>query len=673
MSRILRDLLNAEEPLFSLSLQQLEKASGQSGQDARLIGEIIRKMSKSVQQIGLDPLDSTDKEIYQAMLARIKNDNERVAKLIGGNDPDDIQQMIPLMIKAVESLDINHSCWALKRSVAKKLLAKMPPKKLMKHLGYRSVESMLKHEPIDEVYTALRFSEGAEWLNEYNELFKSVRPSDFETRKISIIVMNHEKYVDLAEHFVQKKLHNVTHTKEMGTIVLVPMKAKRMKGITLKTLPLLFHYINEVRLYSAFFKLKQVSKNFGETVVNTLIADPGDAAQIAGQYVHWRVIQRYFGKPSIGETNAEAFEPHVHPEDLHWRRAEENLAQLDPEMKFWVGLDYVAKLSDDGLPLTFNMMDVSLAYSNGESYKTRYSYHFRESLWNEIFMRYMGQKNLEDSILKQLDNDMVTPERLKSPNGTRLVKGNPKPDHRAPVCLISANQKKNLLVRKRLIDAAEGRVIGVVDEFEKAFGILSKFDKTVSIFGSARLEQDSKSAQDAYMLAHQFASANYGVVTGGGLGIMEAANHGAFDAKCGGSIGFNIHLPMEQHLNAYTTENYEFKHFFGRKVALTLDAKGYVFFPGGFGTFDELFEITTLMQTGIIPLVPIVLFDSKFWDPMQKLIYTTLASRYKTIDADDPELHFITDNLDEAFSIIDNHKVDTTQATKARKQGGTKH
>ena len=82
-------------------------------------------------------------------------------------------------------------------------------------------------------------------------------------------------------------------------------------------------------------------------------------------------------------------------------------------MKSWVDMDYVAKLGDDGQPITFNMMDVSLGYSNDEGYASRYSYHFRESLWNEIFMRYMGSKNLENSILKQLDNDMIAPEELE--------------------------------------------------------------------------------------------------------------------------------------------------------------------------------------------------------------------------------------------------------------------
>ena len=412
MAKILRDLLDAEEPIFSLSLQQLERASGQHGTDAMLIGEISEKMRLGIDALGLDAKDTSDEELYNALLARIKADNDRVTRLIGGTDADDVRDMVPRIVSAVEAMDINRSCWVLKRAVAKRLLKSMPPEKLMKHLGYRSVDSMLKHENIDEVYTALRFSEGGEWLNTYNELFKTVKPSDFETRDISIVIMDHEKYVDLAEHFVEKKLHNITHTKEMGVIVVVPMRAERMKGITLKSLPLIFHYINEIRLYSSFFKLKQVEKDFGETVVETLIADPGAAAQMSGQYVHWRVIQRYFGKMK-DERHPEAFQPHVHPEDLHWRRAEDMLVQLDSEMKFWYDVDYVGKLCRDGQPITYNLMDVSLAYSNSEPFDDRYYYHFRESLWNEIFMRYMGHKNLEDQILKQLDNDMIAPETLK--------------------------------------------------------------------------------------------------------------------------------------------------------------------------------------------------------------------------------------------------------------------
>jgi hypothetical protein len=411
MAKVLRDLLDATEPIFSLSLQQLEKASGHPGTDARLIGEIAEKMNKAILGLGLDPKDSTGKEIYQAQMGRIEADAQRVTRLIGGSDPSDVRELAPLMVAVADKMDVNKDCWVLKRSVAKKFLTQMPPKKLMKHLGYRSIDSMLKHEDIDEIYTALRFSEGGEWLEKYNELFKTVRPSDFETRQIRILVMDHDKYVDLATHFVEKKLHNITHTKEMGTIVVVPMHQERMKGIVLKSMPLIFHYINEIRLYSAFFKLKQVNANFGETIVETLIADPGKASQMVGQHVHWRVIQRYFGKLK-DEAHPEAFMPHVQPEDLHWRHANEMLYDVDPEMEFWKDLDYVAGMFD-GSALTFNLLDVSFAYTNSEPYEKRYVYHFRESLWNEIFMRYMGHKNLENQILKQLDNDMIAPEKLK--------------------------------------------------------------------------------------------------------------------------------------------------------------------------------------------------------------------------------------------------------------------
>lgn len=410
---ILRDLLDAEEPIFSLALQQLERASHSQGVDAALVGDIAAKMHLRIRDLGLDPQDTTGRELYHALMNKIEADNQRVTTLIGGKNPDNVAEMVPMMVKAVLEMSIPRDCWVLKRSVAKKMLKEMPPRKLMKHLGYGSVDKMLTQENIDEIYTALRFSEGDEWLAKYNHIFERVTPRDFEQREISIVIMDHDKYVDLAEHFVEKKLHNITHTKELGTIVVVPMKYTHMKGITLKSLPLLLHYINEIRLYSAFFKLKQVQHGFGKVIVDTLNADPGTASQMVGQQVHWRVIQRYFGKLK-DENHPEAFEPHVHPEDLHWRKAEEWLAELDPVMDWWLDLDYVAKMYD-GRPLTLNLMDVSLSYSNGATYGDRLVYHFRESLWNEIFMRYMGQVNLEHQILQQLDNDMIAPEKLEAP------------------------------------------------------------------------------------------------------------------------------------------------------------------------------------------------------------------------------------------------------------------
>lgn len=414
MSKLLSELLGAEEPMFTNAIRQLEQVSGHPGADLRLSSEIIGRVYQKTKELGLDPEDTTAEELYYALETRVARDNERITEELLHLPKHTllVRDLVPPMVEVVNKAKVPKRCWALKRSVAKKLLKQMPPKAMMKHLGYRSIDSMLKNEPFDEMYAALRFSEGPEWLNQYNELFKSVKPSNFEERDIRIVVMNHEKWVDLAEHYVEKKRHNVTHVKELGVIVVVPMKQDEMRGLPLKTMSLLFHYINEIRLYSAFFKLKSMHPNFGAEIVETLIADPAKGAVVAGQNIHWRVIQRYFGKLA-DERHPEAFQPHVQPEDLHWRKAEEALYELDPNLEFWRDLDYVARSVRRGVsPVSLSLTDVAFAYSNEMSFSNRYVYHFRESLWNELFMRYLGEEVLEKQILEQLDNDMIEPEKL---------------------------------------------------------------------------------------------------------------------------------------------------------------------------------------------------------------------------------------------------------------------
>lgn len=406
----LRDLLDAKEPLFSKALDQLEKASHQTGADAKLVGDIHEKATKAMHALGLDEKDTTGPELFYALNAKIKEHDEHLAKSIGGDYNQSVQKLLPLMKKSAEKVKTPRDCWVLKKSVAKDMLRQMPPPNIMKMLGYRSIDSMLKRENLAEIYGALRFAEDPAWLNQFNEKYKTLKPSDFETRQIEIVIMPHGRWGDIAEHFIQKKRHNITHLKELGVILMLPVKAQTLPGITVWVMSLLFHYTNEIRLYSAYFKLQQVKKDFGAILAHTLIADPDLGPVMAGQHIHWRVIQRYFGKLET-EVHPEIFEPHVQPEDLHWRRAEEILYQIDPELEFWRDLDYVALMFEDR-PLTFNMMDVAASYCNNTPYENRTIYHFRESLWNEIFMRYMGQKTLREQVLNQLNNEMIAPERL---------------------------------------------------------------------------------------------------------------------------------------------------------------------------------------------------------------------------------------------------------------------
>jgi hypothetical protein len=409
---LLGALLKAKDPLLEIAITQLEEVSGREGLDTALIGEILAKAYERAGQMGLDP-DFNAKELYHSLINRVKADDARLAEKLGGQDPDDVAEMLPLIVKAVNKADLPKSGWFMKEAVAHRMLKEQPPPNIMKRLGYSDATAMLDRENLFELYCALRFAEEAEWLNQFNARYKKLKFKDFENRQVQIINYDAEKWGDIAEHFIQKKLHNITHLKELGVVCTMPMSIKKMPGITLKVLPLLIHYMYEVHLYSAFFKLISVKKNFGELLSETLIADTATVATVAKQRVHWRVIQRYYGKLK-NEKHKEIFEPHVQPEDLHWRKAEEVLYQIDPKLNFWEDMDYVG-LDVDGQTVTFNLMDVALSYSNGIKFADRYLYHFREALWNEIFQRYMGQKVLEQQILEQLDNDLISPEKIKLP------------------------------------------------------------------------------------------------------------------------------------------------------------------------------------------------------------------------------------------------------------------
>ena len=207
------------------------------------------------------------------------------------------------------------------------------------------------------------------------------------------------------------------------------------------------------------------------------------------------------------------------------------------------------------------------------------------------------------------------------------------------------------LSRAELKENARKRMATITSEFKHTFKFLQSYPHSVSFFGSARFGEDHPSYAHARRLAAKIVKeTGYAVVTGGGSGIMEAANRGAYEAG-GKSIGMNIILPHEQRLNEYVTANVRFYYFFIRKVALSFSAEVYVFFPGGFGTLDEFFEIVTLMQTRKIPQAPIICVGREFWGNVEKLV-VPMRDEFKTITPGDEKIYQIIDNDDEIVRII---------------------
>ncbi len=193
------------------------------------------------------------------------------------------------------------------------------------------------------------------------------------------------------------------------------------------------------------------------------------------------------------------------------------------------------------------------------------------------------------------------------------------------------------------------RLFRIMAEFVDGFEAMGRVGQAVSVFGSARATPDDKHYRDAETLARELVSHGFGVITGGGPGIMEAANKGAFEVG-GVSVGLNISLPTEQSGNGYQNVSVDFHYFFARKVMFVKYCLGMVCFPGGFGTMDEFFESMTLMQTGKTPRGPVVLFDSKFWSPMVAVLKNTLLEEYGTISQEDMDLFFVTDDVGEAVA-----------------------
>lgn len=193
------------------------------------------------------------------------------------------------------------------------------------------------------------------------------------------------------------------------------------------------------------------------------------------------------------------------------------------------------------------------------------------------------------------------------------------------------------------------RIFRIISEFVDGFEVMSEMGPCVTVFGSARTNPDNANYLQAVELGRQLAASGFAVVTGGGPGIMEAANKGAHDAG-GKSVGLNITLPMEQEPNPYQTHELVFRYFFVRKVMFVKYCLGMVCFPGGFGTMDEFFEAMTLIQTGKSPVYPVVLFDSKFWSPFVDFLKGAMLSEYRTISAKDLDLFLVTDDLDEAVN-----------------------
>ncbi len=230
------------------------------------------------------------------------------------------------------------------------------------------------------------------------------------------------------------------------------------------------------------------------------------------------------------------------------------------------------------------------------------------------------------------------------------------PDEQKRVNVPEKHAEPNPISLADMQEATRERIYEISREFTQGFKFLEQYPRSVTLFGSTRFLPDHPYYIKAQKLAARIVKElEYTVITGGGPGIMEAANRGAKEAG-GNSIGLTIRLPKEQVMNDFLTNHIDFYYFFSRKVCLAYSAEAFIFFPGGYGTLDEFTEIATLLQTHKIPRVPVILIGKDFWKEVEGFLKNVLLER-GTIEGDDLGLFYITDDEDEVISIIKNSPV----------------
>lgn len=410
MTRVLSELLGAPEPMFRRSLDKLESASGHASTDVRLSVELTQATTAKLKQLGLDPKDTTGQELYHALSERLKADDKRLLEALQRKYGTAGDTTISHVAEALRTVPIARSVYALKNTVIKRLLKKSMPKHVMKQLGYRSFDSMMKHEQPAAIVAAGWMIESQSWQKQMIEQYRKLKASDFEIRTLSVVCPDTKRWESFATQLVDEHKHTVVGVKELGAVVLLPLSNSQPPAATTVTMLLALHAINDIRAASTFLKLCQVKRDFGKLVETIAVDEPALSASVLDRPIQWQIIQRYYARFK-DRFREEVFEPHVQQEDLTWHPIERVMSHIEPTMEFWHNTTSLSLLHKHE-PVSLNIIDVALNYCNQLPYNNRIVQYFQHSLWHELLIRYLKHDAVEQTVIAGLHAELATEPAL---------------------------------------------------------------------------------------------------------------------------------------------------------------------------------------------------------------------------------------------------------------------
>ncbi|GAC1498543.1 MAG: hypothetical protein NVS1B10_00470 [Candidatus Saccharimonadales bacterium] len=409
MTRFLSESLQAKEPYFGLALRQLEKANSSPGHDIRLSSEVIQNTRQKILSLDLDPNDTTAAELYHVLLQRMADDDKALVKKLRTYAALNVSadaDIVDGIVGFLNGLNDSKRCYALKTSCLKSILKDVQPKKAMKQLGYRSFESLLKHESPTTIMTMAWLVEGKAWQRKVYDKYKKLTSKDFEDRQINILKLQSKRWQDFARTYSAQSKHNVLAFYELGTLVILPLPTTVPVGTATASLSLCLHELNSIRSSSSFMKFCQVRPDFGLIVQHIANHEPQLNSVLLDKPVPWQLVQRFYSSlPDF--FSKDIFEPHVELADMIWQPIEKTLATIEPAFEFWEKTTNLAVIYDHK-PVSMNVLDIALAKCNLLPFEERVVHYFQTALRHELLLRYMQLDTLEQSIISELQPKLVT-------------------------------------------------------------------------------------------------------------------------------------------------------------------------------------------------------------------------------------------------------------------------
>lgn len=408
-------LLNADQDTVRGALEKLQKITDTHGVPDDIWKGNLELIQDRLEKLGVKRRGAD--VISRALMEKLREDERMILEYLSSPTCDSEEGCKSLIDGAREVANVGKG-YFLKRDKAAEFLIHEPPKAILSHFKFRSVDELLKHYELFEVYSALRFMEDREWLNKvFFKQLERVTPDDFEERDIEVHVLKKE-WLLAAESFLQKKFHNVSHLKELGIIFIIPLSSYTT-GSTLRLLTLVLHYLHEVRFYSDLFYgyAKEGEVNFARRLVSALRGDVLDRRFTSEEEGwKWMIVQRYLAKEDPNDWRLA--EPHVNPEAIHWAKAETDIVKLGKlvegvDLGFWKDLDHVGAFFPDAsgaeVRVPFNLVDVVMDVVSNNA---RYLYHQHEALWNALFIGCVGEKQMEELIKKNFDAGYINVQTI---------------------------------------------------------------------------------------------------------------------------------------------------------------------------------------------------------------------------------------------------------------------